>query len=83
MEKVKKIVEQAVSELDDVLSEEQTKEVARVIESAALQGILEGQHRAIDACKNVSEAELDIAHKIALEIKKKNDALIANLSSLR
>ena len=46
--------------------------------------MLEGQHRAVDAShEEVSEEEMDIAHRIATAIRGKNDLLITNLSSLR
>ncbi len=83
MEKLKMIVDDAVAELEGVLSDEQTDKVSQVIEAAIIRGMLEGQHRAVDACINCVEAEQDIAHKIATAIRKKNDLLIVNLSSLR
>ena len=83
MKKLKTIVENAIGELEGTLSSDQTDVVAKVIESAVIQGVLEGQHRAVDACNNCLEAEQDIAHKIATAIRQKNDALIVNLSSLR
>ncbi len=83
MKKLKTIVENAIGELEGTLSSDQTDAVAKVIESAVIQGVLEGQHRAVDACNNCVEAEQDIAHKIATAIRQKNDALIVNLSSLR
>ncbi len=83
MKKLKTIVENAIGELEGTLSSDQTDKVAKVIESAVIQGVLEGQHRAVDACNNCLEAEQDIAHKIATAIRQKNDALIVNLSSLR
>jgi len=83
MEKLKIIVDDAMGDLKDTLSDDQTEKVAKVIEAAIIRGLLEGQHRAVDACKNVSEAEQDMAHKIATAIRLKNDALIVNLSSLR
>lgn len=83
MKKLKTIVENAIGELEGTLSSDQTDAVAKVIESAVIQGVLEGQHRAVDACNNCLGAEQDIAHKIATAIRQKNDALIVNLSSLR
>lgn len=83
MKKLKTIVDNAIGELEGTLSSDQTDKVAMVIESAVIQGVLEGQHRAVDACNNCLEAEQDIAHKIATAIRQKNDALIVNLSSLR
>ncbi len=83
MEKLKAIIDEAIGELDGTLSGDQTGKVAKVIEAAVIRGMLEGQHRAVDACINCAEAEQDVAHKIATAIRKKNDALIVNLSSMR
>lgn len=83
MDKLKAIVDDAVAELDDTFSADQIENVRAVIEAAVIRSLLEGQHRAVDACVNCEEAEQDIAHKIATAIRKKNDALIVNLSSLR
>ncbi len=83
MEKLKAIVDNAIGELEETLSGDQIEKVAKVINAAVIRGMLEGQHQAVDACNNCGEAEQDIAHKIATAIRKKNDALIVNLSSLR
>ena len=83
MEKLKAIVDDAMGELEGTLSGDQTDKVAKVIEAAVIRGMLEGQHRAVDACNECGEAEQDIAHKIATAIREKNDVLIVNLSSLR
>ena len=83
MDKLKMIVDEAVKELGDVLSNDQLEKVAKVIEAATIRGLLEGQHRAVDTCVDHSEEKQDMAHKIATAIRKKNDVLIVNLSSLR
>ena len=83
MEKLKAIVDNAIGELEETLSGDQIEKVAKVINEVVIRGMLEGQHRAVDACINCGEAEHDIAHKIATAIRQKNDALIVNLSSLR
>lgn len=83
MEKLKAIVDEAVAKLDGSLDGNQIKKVTKVIEEAVIRGILEGQHRAVDACNECGEAEQDLAHKIATAIRQKNDALIVNLSALR
>lgn len=69
--------------LNSPLSPEQTKGVEQIIERAVIKALLEGQHRAVDAALHAPEADQDVAHKIATAIRQKNDALIANLSSLR
>lgn len=83
MDKLRAIVDKAMGELEGTLPADQAGKVARVIEAAVIRGMLEGQHRAVDACIECGEAEQDIAHKIATAIREKNDLLIANLSSLR
>ena len=83
MENLKAIVDEAIGKLDATLNEEQSKAVARAIEGAVIRGMLEGQHRAVDACRDCGEEEQDLAHKIATAIRKKNDALIVNLSAMR
>ncbi len=83
MEKLKIIVEDAIGELEETLSGDEIDKVAKVINAAVIRGMLEGQHRAVDACINCAEAEQDIAHKIATAIRQKNDALIVTLSSMR
>lgn len=83
MEKLKIIVNEAIGELDGTLSGDQIDKVTKVMNAAVIRGMLEGQHRAVDACNNCTEAEQDIAHKIATAIRRKNDALIVNLSSMR
>ena len=83
MEKLKAIIDEAMGKLEGTVSGDQTGKLAKVIEAAVIRGMLEGQHRAVDACNECGEAEQDLAHKIATAIRQKNDVLIANLSSLR
>ncbi len=68
---------------DAKMTTEQEDQVATIIENAVIKALLEGQHRAVDAALNCSDAEQDMAHKIARKIRQKNDLLIANLTSLR
>ena len=86
MERLRIIAEEATKGIDKILvaplSDEQTKKVADIIESAVIKALLEGQHRAVDAALKCPDADQDMAHKIATAIRLKNDALIANLSSL-
>ena len=83
MEKLKAIIDEALGELEGTLSGDQTEKVAKVIEAAVIRGVLEGQHRAVDACRECDETEQKAARKIASAIRQKNDLLIVNLSSLR
>lgn len=87
MDRLREIAEEATKGIDELLvthlTDEQTKKVERIIERAVIKALLEGQHRAVDAALHAPEADQDVAHKIATAIRQKNDALIANLSSLR
>lgn len=83
MEKLKAIVDEALAKLEGAFSEDQHDQVSKVIEAAVIRGMLEGQHRAVDACRDCGPAEQDMAHKVATAIRRKNDTLIANLSALR
>ncbi len=87
MDRLRDIAEEATKGIDKLLvthlTPEQFKEVERIIETAVIKALLEGQHRAVDAALQAPEADQDVAHKIATAIRLKNDALIVNLSSLR
>lgn len=83
MENLKAIVDDAMGKLEGTFSEDQTGKVAEVIHAAVIRGVLEGHHRAVDACRECGEAEQDLAHKIVTVIRQKNDALIANLTAMR
>ncbi len=69
--------------MKDSLDKEQEHEVSAIVEKAVIKALLEGQHRAVDAALRCPEADQDVAHKIASEIRRKNDALIVNLCSAR
>ncbi len=86
MDKLKIIAEEAVSQVTKIVGDSgagKHDEIFEAIEAAVIKGVLEGQHRAVDAAIQCPEADQDLAHKIASEIRRKNDLLIANLSSLR
>ena len=65
------------------LSDDQSAKIDEIVEAAVIRALLEGQHRAVDAALQYLEADQDLAHKIAAEIRRKNDLLIVNLTSLR
>jgi cell division GTPase FtsZ len=77
------IVEDALADLKGVITDDQLAKVSKVIEATAIRGILEGQHRAVDACIGMGDGEGDIRSRVVAEIRRKNDLLIANLSSMR
>jgi hypothetical protein len=69
--------------LDNPLREDQAEKVATIIEETVTKAVLEGLHRAIDTCHQLPAAEQDLAHKIADEIRRKNIAVITNLTGMR
>jgi hypothetical protein len=81
------IAHEATAGINDLLggklTSEEAKKIDKLIEDAVVKALLEGQHRAVDAALQCPEADQDLAHKIATEIRKKNDVLIVNLTSLR
>ena len=87
MKSLRTIAEEATGGIDAVLSEslnkDQKHQIENIVEKAVIKALLEGQHRAVDAALRCPDADQDLAHKIATEIRRKNDSLIANLSSLR
>jgi len=87
MQRLKEIAKDATDGINALLDvpfrPEQAEQAARIIQEAVIKSLLEGQHRAVDAAILCPEAEQDIAHKVATAIRRSNDALIANLSSLR
>lgn len=87
MKSLRDIAEEATGGIDGVLGgsldKDQRHQIEDIVEKAVIKALLEGQHRAVDAALRCPDADQDLAHKIATEIRRKNDALIANLSSLR
>ena len=87
MERLREISEEATKAIDELLTDHLTEgqagKVEKIIERTVVKALLEGQHRAVDAALQCPEADQDMAHKIAAAIRRRNDALIANLSSLR
>ena len=87
MKSLRVIAEEATGGIDGVLGgsldKDQRHQIEDIVEKAVIKALLEGQHRAVDAALRCPDADQDLAHKIATEIRRKNDALIANLSSLR
>jgi len=83
MEQLKAIVDEAMGKLVGTISADRSDDAAKVIEAAVIRGVLEGQRRAMAACETCAEAERHVASKIADAIRRQNEVLIANLSSLR
>lgn len=83
MEQLKTIVDEAMVKLAGAVSADRSDDVAKVIEAAVIRGVLEGQHRAVTACKDCKEVDRHAADRIADAIRRQNEVLFANLSSLR
>lgn len=83
MEQLKDIVDEAMGKLAGTISADRSDETAKVIEAAVIRGVLEGQRQAMAACEACAEAERHVINKIADAIRRQNEVLIANLSSLR
>ena len=61
----------------------QTEEVIAIIERALVEAVAEANQRCSQLAVACCSADRDLAHKIADEIERNHQALIANLSSLR
>ena len=87
MERLRSIAQEATREISGLvatpLTDGQAKKIEMLVENAVIRGLLEGQHRAVDAALQCPEADQDLAHKIATAIRRENDLLIVNLSSMR
>ncbi len=85
MEKLQTITDKATKEINEVfvkpLTAAQAEKVRVIVETTVVRALLEGQHRAVDAC--LQYRDKNVAQKIADSIRNKNDVLIANLSSMR
>ena len=87
MERLKEIAQSATKEIDSLLvnhlTGDQSKRVAAIIEDTVVKALLEGQHRAVDAARQTPDADEHVLDRVTASIRRKNDVLIANLSSLR
>ncbi len=87
MRKLKKIADETTQDINNVLTnpltEEQVDKISEIVENAVIRGLLEGQHRAVDAARRCAEHDDEEAKRYAEAIRHENDVLIANLSSLR
>ena len=82
-ERAEKAVREACEAISATLDEEQTKKVSDVIERALIDLMREAAKEHSVAVHNCCSPDLDTAHKIADEIRRRNDALIGNLQGLR
>ena len=64
-------------------TEEQTKGVIDTLEQTIINAMLEQAERCTNTIMECCSPDLDMAHKVAAEIRRANTALMANLSSMR
>ncbi|MDJ0610850.1 MAG: hypothetical protein QNJ67_17875 [Kiloniellales bacterium] len=63
--------------------EQHQKKVVAAIERAIVDAVAEANQHCTQVAIRCCSADKDMAHKIAAEIKRDHQALVANLSSLR
>ena len=84
---LKKKVQQAVKKIGEIagteLSAEQRKAVDKVVEGLMIEAMRECAARYGKAASACCSQDEDMAHKITRKVEQTQNALIANLSSLR
>lgn len=80
---VETATEEVFKALDTEPSEEQSAAIAAVIQEAVIKAALESRSKCVDVAQECCTGHHDLAHKITEEIRLANNALIANLSSMR
>ncbi len=87
MKNLTEIAEEATTGINGLLmnklTDEQSEQVAGIVEKAVIKALLEGQHRAVDAARRCAAHNEEEAQRYADAIRRENDMIIANLSSLR
>ncbi len=85
-----KLTEHAQKAAEDVLNllgatpdDQQSKNVSAAIEKAVIAAVLEEASRCANVARACCANDRDMAHKIETEIRRANDILITNLSSMR
>lgn len=78
-----KAANEVFSSLGATPSADQAKLAIQAIERAVIEVILEEQERFVGVARQCCEADTDKARKIAQEITRHKDVLIANLSGMR
>ncbi len=85
--KLKKVAKNAAYEINNLISAKLTDkdldEVTGIIAKAMEQAVNKTSDRNIELCMEHVNPDTDMAHQIQKDIKRKQDALITNLSSLR
>ena len=82
-EHAEKAAENVLAILGASPDEQQSKDISAAIEKAVIAAVLDEASRCATVAKDCCSADRDMAHKIESEIRRTNDVLIANLSSMR
>lgn len=69
--------------LEAAPTEDQTKRVVAALERTAIEIVLEERKRFETVARECCSPDLDMAHKIAEQVRRDDAVLIANLSALR
>lgn len=82
-ERVQSTTEAIFAVLQLTPSDEQNRQIARIVQKAVINSMLEQAERSTNVAMKCCSADRDLAHKVADGIHRDYEALIANLSSLR
>lgn len=82
---IRQLADGATQEILTCLGQDAQKsdDVSRIVEQALAEAVRQTQDGCLEVVNVCCSADQDLAHKIADEVRKKEHALIANLSSLR
>lgn len=85
---LEKTATRAAQEIDEALagydlSEQQKQEILKIIEQSIIKTVEQTTESHREATLSCCGPEADLAHKIADEVERKTQALIANLMALR
>lgn len=78
-----KAVEQICKTVSASISDDERKNVSRIVEQAVIDAAISTSQECVSVAKFHAGPEADLAHKIAEQVKLKETALIANLMGLR
>lgn len=82
-DRVKSATEAIYAVLQVTPNDDQKQEVARIVQHAVVNSMLEQAERSSNVAMQCCSADQDMAHKVSDGIHRDYQALIANLSSLR
>jgi len=82
---IDKLAAEAANEIISALGGDAAKaaDVSRIVEKALVAAMRDTHSSYVNVVNHCCGADQDLAHKIADELKHKQDALVANLSSMR